>query len=99
VHSGGLGGGHYTAYALNALQNKWYSFNDSMVSPCPPSSVVTSGGYVLFYKRRDPVIGGTLENVEEREVSTTTTTTTTTDNDNFQKIYSVREDHMEYSQN
>jgi len=84
VHSGGLGGGHYTTYALNALQNKWYSFNDTVVSPCQPSNVVTSGGYVLFYKRRDSVIG--RGQVEEKEVSTTTTTTTTTGSDNnFQK--------------
>ena len=28
-HMGGLGGGHYTAYAKNPKYNKWFSFNDS----------------------------------------------------------------------
>ena len=28
-HSGGLGGGHYTAYAKNFDNHKWYMFNDS----------------------------------------------------------------------
>jgi hypothetical protein len=29
-HSGGLGGGHYTAYAFNCELNSWYYFNDSI---------------------------------------------------------------------
>jgi ubiquitin carboxyl-terminal hydrolase 4/11/15 len=31
-HFGGLGGGHYTAYALNHIDQKWYNFDDSRVS-------------------------------------------------------------------
>lgn len=27
-HYGSLGGGHYTAYALNKSTNKWYTFDD-----------------------------------------------------------------------
>jgi len=54
VHSGGLGGGHYTAYALNPMQNKWYYFDDSRVSPSTPSVHYNlPGAYVLFYKRQD----------------------------------------------
>lgn len=30
-HYGGLGGGHYTAYALNKSTNKWYKFDDRYV--------------------------------------------------------------------
>jgi ubiquitin carboxyl-terminal hydrolase 4/11/15 len=35
-HFGGLGGGHYTAFAKNPLNNKWHDFNDSMVSSIKP---------------------------------------------------------------
>jgi len=30
-HMGGCGGGHYTAFAKNPHNNKWISYNDSMV--------------------------------------------------------------------
>jgi ubiquitin carboxyl-terminal hydrolase 4/11/15 len=31
-HFGGLGGGHYTAYAKNHFSQKWYDYNDQHVS-------------------------------------------------------------------
>ena len=49
-HFGGLGGGHYTAYAKNAVQNSWYSFDDALVSPTSANNVVTRSAYVLFYQ-------------------------------------------------
>jgi len=52
-HSGGLGGGHYTAKAKNPYSAKWYSFNDSFTSESSPQSAITSQAYVLFYLRRD----------------------------------------------
>jgi ubiquitin carboxyl-terminal hydrolase 4/11/15 len=52
-HYGSMGGGHYTAYALNKTTHKWYKFDDSYVTEVDESHVVTSSGYVLFYKRRD----------------------------------------------
>ncbi|GAA5905996.1 putative ubiquitin-specific protease UBP12 [Sporobolomyces salmoneus] len=52
-HFGGLGGGHYTAFAKNPDNNKWYDFDDSRVSPLSdPSRVVSSAAYLLFYRRR-----------------------------------------------
>ncbi|KAJ3073631.1 CSN-associated deubiquitinating enzyme Ubp12 [Podochytrium sp. JEL0797] len=52
-HFGGMGGGHYTAYAKNSLDNVWYNFDDSHVSKIPdPNSVVTPAAYMLFYQRR-----------------------------------------------
>jgi ubiquitin carboxyl-terminal hydrolase 4/11/15 len=57
-HSGGLGGGHYTAHAI--VQNpfeppdmkpKWYSFNDSSAASTRAAAVHTSSAYVLFYER------------------------------------------------
>ena len=50
-HYGGLGGGHYTAYAKN--DGAWYDFNDSSVRSCSASSITGSGAYMLFYMRRD----------------------------------------------
>lgn len=51
-HMGGLGGGHYVATCKNFLNNKWYKFNDSVVSETSENSIVSGTAYVLFYKRR-----------------------------------------------
>jgi ubiquitin carboxyl-terminal hydrolase 4/11 len=32
-HYGGMGGGHYTAYAKSRVNGKWYNFDDSYASP------------------------------------------------------------------
>ncbi|ODH15373.1 sorting nexin-41 [Paracoccidioides brasiliensis] len=59
-HYGGLGGGHYTAFAKNFFDGCWYEYNDSHVSKkTNPSAVVTSAAYLLFYRRRSDVpLGG-----------------------------------------
>ncbi|KAF8466708.1 hypothetical protein BDZ91DRAFT_657727, partial [Kalaharituber pfeilii] len=60
-HYGGLGGGHYTAYAKNYEDGKWYHFDDSSVSQTNPSNVTTSAAYLLFYRRRsNKPLGGPL---------------------------------------
>jgi hypothetical protein len=53
-HFGGLGGGHYTAYAKNLIDKKWYNLDDSSVSliPNPENGIRTRAAYVLFYQRR-----------------------------------------------
>jgi ubiquitin carboxyl-terminal hydrolase 4/11 len=33
-HFGGLSGGHYTAFAKNPIQSRWYQFDDSVVTKC-----------------------------------------------------------------
>eukprot|EP01119_Soliformovum_irregulare_P013741 TRINITY_DN3689_c0_g2_i1.p1 TRINITY_DN3689_c0_g2~~TRINITY_DN3689_c0_g2_i1.p1 ORF type:complete len:826 (-),score=209.35 TRINITY_DN3689_c0_g2_i1:13-2226(-) len=49
-HFGGLGGGHYTAYAQT--NERWYSFNDSEVRTVDPNSVIgAKEAYLLFYQR------------------------------------------------
>nr|XP_043625823.1 ubiquitin carboxyl-terminal hydrolase 8-like [Erigeron canadensis] len=48
-HYGGMGGGHYTAFAQSGEQ--WYEFNDSHVFPVSEDQIKTSAAYVLFYKR------------------------------------------------
>ncbi|KAL2164269.1 hypothetical protein VTH06DRAFT_3485 [Thermothelomyces fergusii] len=59
-HWGGLGGGHYTAFAKNFFDGEWYEYNDSSVSKQKDTSrVVTSAAYLLFYRRRSKVpLGG-----------------------------------------
>ncbi|KAF1972356.1 UCH-domain-containing protein [Bimuria novae-zelandiae CBS 107.79] len=52
-HYGGLGGGHYTAYAKNFFDQQWYEYNDSIVSKkSNPEQVVSPAAYLLFYRRR-----------------------------------------------
>lgn len=52
-HFGGLGGGHYTAFAKNKFDNEWYNFDDSHVTQITDvSQLLTSAAYVLFYEKR-----------------------------------------------
>ena len=50
-HSGGLGGGHYTAYAQ--VHGRWWSFNDSSVHQVDEETVLrpSSAPYVLCYAK------------------------------------------------
>ncbi|CAN1254804.1 Ubiquitin carboxyl-terminal hydrolase 10 [Linum perenne] len=50
-HYGGLGGGHYTAYAKLTDEDRWYNFDDSRVTPVDESEIRSSAAYVLFYRR------------------------------------------------
>ncbi len=61
-HYGGLGGGHYTATCFNSYFAKWFYFNDSSVSAAGEEDVVSSAGYVLFYRRvESPTAPGSEE--------------------------------------
>ncbi|KAI7832938.1 hypothetical protein BX661DRAFT_196822 [Kickxella alabastrina] len=63
-HYGGLGGGHYTAYAMNPEDGQWYDFNDSSVSPVRnPEDVKTKAAYMLFYRLRGS--GSGVEKIHE----------------------------------
>lgn len=52
-HLGGLGSGHYTAYALNRFDDKWYEYNDSTSRQIDPEKTIakSSSPYLLFYNR------------------------------------------------
>ncbi|KAJ6519147.1 hypothetical protein C8R45DRAFT_918227 [Mycena sanguinolenta] len=65
-HMGGLGGGHYRAYALNHANQKWYHFDDSYVTPAKPEDAVNANAYLLFYRRRtaEPLGGKTQAKIE-----------------------------------
>lgn len=52
-HYGGMGGGHYTAYAKYRDDGSWHYYDDSSVRPSNASDVQTTAAYVLFYHRRD----------------------------------------------
>lgn len=53
-HSGGLGGGHYTAHAFNTRLQKWFAFNDSSAYLANPDDCRGASAYLLFYRRRKP---------------------------------------------
>lgn len=50
-HAGSLGGGHYTAHAVNRDDGNWYLFNDSRVSAAREAHLSSSDAYLLFYAR------------------------------------------------
>jgi ubiquitin C-terminal hydrolase len=51
-HSGGVHGGHYTAYVKNA-NGKWYHFNDTSVSEVGIiDSIISPKAYCLFYRKK-----------------------------------------------
>jgi len=52
-HSGGLGAGHYTAFAKNKENDKWYYFNDNSCKQVEESQIRSSSAYVLFYQLKD----------------------------------------------
>ena len=58
-HIGSLGGGHYTAYALNRFNDQWYDFNDSSYKTIDPETAFGTSGapYLLFYNRADNEAG------------------------------------------
>ncbi|KAJ8300272.1 hypothetical protein KUTeg_021791 [Tegillarca granosa] len=49
-HHGTAGGGHYTAYCLNAINDLWYEFDDQYVTEVDIGQVINCEAYVLFYK-------------------------------------------------
>ncbi|RLN62516.1 hypothetical protein BBJ28_00015326, partial [Nothophytophthora sp. Chile5] len=52
-HQGALGGGHYTAYAKNFVDEQWYYYDDERVRVVEEQQVVSASAYLLFYLRDD----------------------------------------------
>ena len=50
-HSGGVHGGHYTAYIKNE-NGKWYAFNDTLINEIKEEQVVTQNSYCFFYRKK-----------------------------------------------
>ncbi|EDW09333.2 ubiquitin carboxyl-terminal hydrolase 20 [Drosophila mojavensis] len=53
-HHGTVGGGHYTCYARNALNGRWYEYDDQLVMEVTPDVVQNCQAYVLFYQKHNP---------------------------------------------
>ena len=53
-HSGGLMGGHYTAFIKNA-NSKWYLFNDTSVKEVNKDKLITPNSYCFFFRKRQLV--------------------------------------------
>lgn len=55
-HFGGVGGGHYTAYAKNPISGQWHDFDDSSVRQVSQGrgydNMISSSAYNLFYRLR-----------------------------------------------
>ncbi|XP_032932935.2 ubiquitin carboxyl-terminal hydrolase 43 [Catharus ustulatus] len=58
-HHGSMQGGHYTAFCCNALDGRWYSYDDSRVEGVREAEVSTRSAYILFYQRRRAPGSGT----------------------------------------
>lgn len=74
-HYGGLGGGHYTAFAKNPDGGKWYEYDDSNVRLVSDvESVKSSAAYLLFYRRRTtrPIGGKSRDKVQRKQQSDST---------------------------
>ncbi|KAF8966337.1 hypothetical protein BDZ97DRAFT_1809088 [Flammula alnicola] len=69
-HIGGLGGGHYRAYASNHITGKWYHFDDSYVTQARASESVNANAYLLFYRRRTnaPLGGKSFQKIQEAKL-------------------------------
>ncbi|QRW27817.1 ubiquitin carboxyl-terminal hydrolase [Rhizoctonia solani] len=65
-HMGGLGGGHYRAYAKNLSDGEWYHFDDSYVSKSSTEDSVNANAYLLFYRRRLSDSKAVIEKVRAR---------------------------------
>jgi ubiquitin carboxyl-terminal hydrolase 4/11/15 len=58
-HTGGMGAGHYTAYARSPFDDRWHHFNDRAVSDAGDTlaelraELVSPAAYLLCYARRD----------------------------------------------
>ncbi|XP_050388034.1 ubiquitin carboxyl-terminal hydrolase 5 isoform X2 [Argentina anserina] len=50
-HYGNMGSGHYTAHIKLLDEDRWYSFDDSHISPINEEDVKSPAAYVLFYRR------------------------------------------------
>ncbi|KRY28700.1 Ubiquitin carboxyl-terminal hydrolase 15 [Trichinella spiralis] len=63
-HYGGLGSGHYTAFAKNCDTKRWYNFDDMHVSVVSEEDIVTKEAYVLIYLRQSKKVSPAESDVD-----------------------------------
>ncbi|CAF0839849.1 unnamed protein product [Didymodactylos carnosus] len=63
VHYGRAGGGHYTTYSLNSINNEWYEFDDNEVRKVDAAQVQNADAYILFYRKKESNITDTYDNI------------------------------------
>ncbi|WVR09644.1 hypothetical protein IAU60_006717 [Kwoniella sp. DSM 27419] len=68
-HFGGMGGGHYTAFCRNYVDNQWYNYDDSRVSKADAAAVQSRAAYLLFYRRRTKRPIGGISRIKAEEAS------------------------------
>ena len=73
-HFGSLNGGHYTASCKNPSTGEWHYFNDSNVSGCTKSKIITSAAYLLWYRRRDEPTAAAQDGQVQEETKTAAST-------------------------
>ncbi|CAF1201753.1 unnamed protein product [Rotaria magnacalcarata] len=62
-HRGSMSNGHYTAYCKNPITDKWFCYDDHLVSELDQSRVCTPDAYILFYKRRDTTLSQPTQSI------------------------------------
>lgn len=53
-HHGTVGGGHYTSFARHDSNDKWYEYDDQLVTLVSEEMVQSCEAYVLFYRKSNP---------------------------------------------
>ncbi|CAF4822582.1 unnamed protein product, partial [Rotaria sp. Silwood2] len=61
-HSGSIFSGHYTTYARNDVNGKWYKFDDSTVEEIDEDKVISQMAYILIYQQKQDCIS-VIDNV------------------------------------
>ena len=70
-HYGGLGGGHYTAFAKNFFDGKWYEYN-GMINPFPLPATSINNMLTFFLQiRKSPSVPPTLSSLAQPTSSST----------------------------
>ena len=49
-HTGNLYGGHYYSYCKFRDDEKWYEFNDAMITPLNEDNINLNYTYIIFYR-------------------------------------------------
>jgi ubiquitin carboxyl-terminal hydrolase 8 len=69
-HLGNFGSGHYTAYAINRVDDLWYDFNDSRATKISDEHVAKNDdAYVLFFNRVVDTFDGASDDEGDADAS------------------------------